>query len=1133
MSSDSRREGLSADKRALLEARLKGKAPAFRQREVVTRVAGEGPDHPASFAQERMWFLTQFTPGNPMYNVPVAVLVSAAVDVDVLERALSEVVRRHEGLRTSFHMVDGELRQRVNPPFHMRVEVIDVRDRVGADFGRDVDRLVADEGSRSFDLSKLPLFRVTLLRVSEGDYALVITMQHIVIDGWAYPLVLHEVEELYNAFSAGLPSPLPEPTLRYADFSVWQRKFLTGATLEAQVAYWRGKLQGAPPLLLPTDHPRPPVFTYRGRFHRYRVARETLERLRAICREEGVTLNMVLMAGFYVLLQKYSGQDDVVVGTLLGNRSRAELEQLVGVFVNTAAMRMDLSGDPAFRTLVRAAKTAVLEADRHQDLPFERLIDLLGVERDLSRHPVFQALYFHHTFVRTHTGPASMEGEGTWNGLNSRPITPDHDASLIDTGVSKFDLMMATMEVDEELAVVMEYCTDLFEHDTIRRMGDHFALLLDRAARDVDQPISRISILDDAERRALDAWGTGPALPGERTAVHRAFEARAKEAPETVAVVAGDERLTYAEVDAWANAVARELAERGAAPGAIVGVHLERDASLVPALLGILKVGAAYLPLDPAYPPERLGYMLEDSGAALVLSSPALRDQLPASAADVLDVPARPIGAVDAPSVEVATSDLAYLIYTSGSTGKPKAVQVEHGTASAFLTAFAAEPGIRADDVVLGVTTISFDISVLEIFLPLLNGARVVIVPREQAVDAGALAAVVEREGVTLMQATPSTWRLLLNGGWSGRPGLRILTGAEALTRDLAAELLARADEVWNVYGPTETTVWATVHRVTDAAEGEGVLPIGRPIAGTRLYVLDPAGQPVPAGVAGELWIGGAGVARGYRNRPELNAERFVRDPFSTAEGARMYGTGDRVRWRPDGTLAFLGRLDDPVKLRGHRIELGEVEAAVAAHPAVRQAAVALREDVPGQRRLVAYVLGDIDAANLTAELRAWLRERLPEYMVPSAFVAIDAIPLTPSGKVNRRALPAPEREEAVRAAVYEAPRNAEEEALARIWAEVLRRERVGVHDNFFELGGDSILSIQVVSRAASEAGLRLHPWQMFQHQTVAEQVAAAERVTAEDMVAASASAEVEPDFPDLDADAMDAVMAQLGFDED
>ncbi|HEX8695784.1 MAG TPA: amino acid adenylation domain-containing protein [Longimicrobium sp.] len=1120
MDTSPRRAGLSDAKRALLEKRLRGEAPSLRPREVVGRVAGPGPEHPASFAQERMWFLSQFTPGNPMYNVPVAILVPASIDREALERALTVVVRRHEALRTTFRMdAGGELKQVVHPPFPVKVEVFDLRHRVGGDFARDVEALVAEEGSRPFDVARLPLFRVSLLRVSQEHYAQVVTMHHIITDGWAYPLVNREMFDLYEGFVTGSVPELPEPTLRYADYAVWQRRYLTGETLDKQVSFWREHLRGAPPLDLPGDRPRPPVLTYRGRFHRFRVPLDVTRRLREICREEAATLNMVLMAGFYAFLQKYSGQDDIVVGTLLGNRSRAELEQVVGVFVNTAALRMDLSGDPVFRDVVRRTKKVVLEADLHQDLPFEKLVDLLGVERDLSRHPVFQALYFHHTFARSHFAEDTGDEPGV---LPSQPISPAHEVSLVDTGVAKFDLQIATIEFPDGLSAVAEYSTDLFDPATMARMCAHFVTLLDHAGRAPDSRLSRLSLLGGDERRALlEEWGVGPALAAPAAPLHRRFEAQAARTPGALAVVAGGERLTYGELDAWANRVAAELRSRGAGPGTIVGVAMERSAALPAALLGILKSGAAYLPLDPSYPAERVSFMLSDSGAALVLTESALRDALPADAPEAVLCPPRPSPGetVERPDVAVAPADRAYLIYTSGSTGRPKAVEVEHRGASAFLAAMAAGPGIAAGDVLLAVTTISFDISVLELFLPLVAGARVVIASREEAADAPALARLLEAEGATAMQATPSTWRMLVQSGWAGRPSLRVLSGGEALTPDLAEDLLAHAGEVWNVYGPTETTVWSTAHRV--AEPGDGIVPIGRPVAGTRVYVLDRAGEPCPVGVPGELCIGGAGVARGYLGRPELTAERFVPDPFSAAPGARMYRTGDRVRWRADGTLAFLGRTDFQVKLRGHRIELGEIESVLLRHPAVAAAAALVREDVPGDQRLAAYVVpaagGEAPSAD---DLRAWLRERLPEYMVPGAFVALESLPTTTSGKVDRRALPVPEAPAAAEDE-FVAPRNVVEEMLAEIWAEVLRREPIGVTDNFFQLGGHSLLATQVISRVAQTFAVELPIRDFFAAPTIAglaEAIEAAGSPVLEQMVS---------ELEGLSAEEIEALLAE------
>jgi len=1118
----SRRAGLTDEKRALLQKRLRGESGAFRQRETVTRCAGEGPEYPASFAQERMWFLTQFTPDSPMYNVPVAVLVDADVDIPTLERTLTEIVRRHEGLRTTFHMVDGELRQRVHEPFPVEVEVTDMRHRVGPDFAHDVDRLVAELGARVFDLAQLPLFRVTLIRVSDDDYALLISMQHIVIDGWAYPLVLRELWEFYGAYLHGKEPALPEPTLRYADFSAWQRKFLTGDTLRAQVDYWREKLADAPTLDLPTDFPRPPVFTHRGHFHRYRVRGETVERLRAICRQESVTLNMVLAAGFNALLNKYSGQDDLVVGTLMGNRSRAELEQIVGVFVNTAAIRADLSGDPSFREMVRASKRGVLEADTYQDLPFEKLVDMLGVQRDLSRHPVFQALFFHHVYVPGHRTSVPL---GQAPVLLTRPIAPDHDASLIDTGVAKFDLMMATMERGDELAVVIEYCTDLFRPETIRRMGDHFARLLDRAGRDPDVRLSALSLLGEEERRqVVEEWNARSRRGFPFVSLPGRFERAAAAAPSSPAIRHRGRTVTYAELNALANRVARRLRAMGAGPESRVAVCLERTPEAAAAFLGVMKAGAAYVPLDPSYPPARLAAVLSDAAPAAVVTAADLSDRLPAGLPRLLvDAQAAEIGAEPPEDLgmEIDPSGLAYVLYTSGSTGTPKGVMVEHRGVSTLLAWLEELVPAAEREAVLGSTSFSFDVSVAELFGTLCAGGTLVLVenalemlslPSEERVTLGVMAPTAAAELLRQVALPPSLAALNLGG--------------EALPGALADQLReAGVATVRNLYGPTEATVYATW---SEPAEGDPRPPIGRPVADARSYVLDPALRPVPPGVPGELFLAGPGVARGYAGRPGMTAERFVPDPFAPEPGGRMYRTGDRARWRAEGELEFLGRLDGQIKLRGFRIELGDVESALAAHPGVAQAVAALREDVPGQERLVGYVVPAPGAEPAAAELRAWVRERLPEYMVPAAFVTLDAVPVGTTGKADRRALPAPDPE-APASVEYVAPRDEAEEALARIWAEVLRRERVGVHDNFFELGGDSIHSIQVVSRAASEAGLRLHPWQMFQHQTVAEQAAAAERITAGSVTAEEAAGD---DFLGLDSDAMDSVLAQLGFDD-
>jgi amino acid adenylation domain-containing protein len=1115
-----RRAALSDTKRALLEARLRGAPPAAQaQREGVTRCAGPGPEHPASFAQERMWFLSRFAPESPVYNIPAAFVVPVETDVPALERALTAVVERHEALRTTYRMgEDGRLMQVVQPPAPVGVEVIDVRDRIGEPFVRGVQALIAEEAARLFDLDRGPMVRITLLRVSAEDYAVVVTTHHIATDGWSFPLLMRDLLVLYDAYRAGREPALPPLPLRYADYAVWQRQHLQGENLEKQVRYWRDLLGDAPVLDLPTDRPRPAQATNVGRSYTFHLGAERTQRVRDACRSQAATLNMVLLAAFAETLRRYSGQDDLVIGTLLGSRSRPELEPIIGMFVNSAALRLRLPAEATFRDAVAAARKAVLDANQHQDLPFEKLVDELGAPRDLSRHPLFQVLYFHHAAVIA-AGATTPESAPS---LPIRPVDADNASGMVDTGVSKFDLQFSTIDTGDELHGAFEYATDLFHPETISGLERVFLAVLDQALTSPDVPLASLDLVRDAERRVLlGDWGTGPSAAVPAEPLHRRFEAQAAATPDAAALVAGGETLTYAEVDAWANRVAGELRARGAGRGDIVGIYVERDVALVPALLGILKAGAAYLPLDPVYPPERLAYMLQDTGAALLLADPGL-PEIPAAGATALRVPPRPSSteSVERVSVDVGPHDLAYVIFTSGSTGRPKGVMVQHGTLSSMLASVAHEPGMRADDVTLAVTTISFDVSVPELFLPLVTGARVVVASRDEVVDGVALGRMIAREGVTVMQATPATWRLLVQTGWAGAPGLRAIATGEALTAELAEELIPRAGELWNLYGPTEITVWATGQRVT--VPGEGLVHIGGPMANVRACVLDARGRTVPAGVPGELYIGGGGVARGYLGRPALTAEKFVPDPFAAEAGARLYRTGDRVRWRADGTLAFMGRLDGQVKLRGYRIELGEIETELLRHPAISAAAAVLRQDDPADPRLAGYYVAREGAEVTAAELRAHLRQRLPEYMVPAALVALERMPLTGSGKVDRRALPAPEGTEEPEAE-FVAPRNVVEDMVAEVWAEVLRRERIGVTQNFFALGGHSLLATQVLVRIRDTFEVEIPIRVFFQDPTIAGLAAAIEG--ADSPVLAAMVDELEG----LSAEEIEALLAEEG----
>jgi amino acid adenylation domain-containing protein len=1096
--------GLSPEKRRLLELRMQvaraqaaGPALAPRPRDGAL---------PLSFSQQRLWVLDRLDPGSTAFNLHRPLRLRGALDVAALERALDALRARHESLRTVFaEGEDGVPVQVIHPFAPAALEVEELSGLAPEEREAAVTGRVHRDASTPFDLVAGPLFRARLLRLGQDEHVLLLALHHVIADGWSLGILARELGALYAAFQAGAPDPLPPLPVQYADYALWQREHLSGEVLAKQLAFWRGALAGAPPALeLPTDRPRPPAERHRGRVVRDRMEPALASRVRALAQAEGATPFAVLLAALRVVLSRWSGQEDVVIGTPVAGRARSETEGLIGFFVNTLPLRGSVHADDSFRALVRREKDAALAAFDHQDLPFERIVEELRIPRDLSRNPVFQVS------LMLQNAPAGAERLA---GIEIAPLQVEYDTA-------RFDLAFDLYEEDDgALRVETEYATDLFEHATVGRMVAHLKRLLAAAAAAPDAPVSRLELVDDEERAAVvERWNVTardwPFVP-----VHHLFAEQAARTPGAIAAEGVDGALTYAQLDALSAGVAAALRARGAGRGSLVAVCAERSARMVAALLGVLRAGAAYLPLDPEYPAERLAYMLEDSGARILLTERTLAGRLEA---DVLPLSARSlcgegaggrgfvlldeIGPADgfAADAEVDAGDLAYVIYTSGSTGRPKGVMVRHDGACNFLRSMAEAPGLRADDALLAVTTIAFDISVLELFLPLSLGARSVVATREQAADPTLLAALLARSGATVMQATPATWAMLLASGWTPRAGMRILSGGEALPRPVADALLAAGAEVWNLYGPTETTVWSAAARVP----AEGAIPLGEPIANTTLYVLDPAGNPAPLGVPGELFIGGTGVTRGYLNRPGLTAERFVPDPFG-APGSRLYRTGDRVRvrecvsalvreWNGDEgshdathalthsrthALEFLGRVDFQVKLRGFRIELGEIEAALRAHPGVDGAAAAVREEA-GDARLVAYVVAsDPDAPPAGPELRASLRERLPEYMVPSAFVALDAFPLTPSGKIDRRALPAPEAKEEARSFV--APRTPREQALAEIWREVLRREQVGAEDDFFELGGHSILATQVLARVRRVLGVELPLRALFEAPTL------------------------------------------------
>ncbi|MFL5542922.1 MAG: amino acid adenylation domain-containing protein, partial [Longimicrobiaceae bacterium] len=1011
------------------------------------------PPPPLSFAQERLWFLDRLQPGSGFYNIPVALRLSGALDVEALERALGEVVRRHEALRTTFEEQGGGPVQVIAPADGFRLAVDDLSPLEEAEREAEVRRRATADAVRPFDLAAGPLFRAALLRLDSEDHVLLLCMHHIVGDGWSLEVLFRELSALYEAFRDGRESPLPGLPVQYADYAVWQREQLRGEVLEGELAYWRQRLAGAPALLeLPTDHPRPAAQTYRGAHVWLTLPAGPLERLQALGRGEGATLYMVLLAAFQVLLSKYAGSEDVVVGSPVAGRARREVEELIGVFVNTLVLRTDLSGDPAFREVVRRVREVTLGAYEHQEVPFEKLVEELQPARSLGHSPLVQVLF-------------SLQASGSpgrgLSGLTAEYVAADLDAT-------KFDLSLTVAAQAGGLSGALGYSTDLFERATIERMARHLERVLERAASAPEVRLSGLDLLDDAEgRRVVEEWNrTGAEFPADRC-IHHLFEEQVERTPDAVAVVCGDASLTCRELNEAANRLAHRLVGLGVGPEVRVGLCLERSLEMVVSLLGVLKAGGAYVPLDPGYPAERLAYMLADSGVAVVLTQEKLREVLPAPAG-VARVSVDGAGAESAgesarsPESGVTPEDLAYVIYTSGSTGRPKGVMNAHRGVVNRLCWMQAEYGLGADDVVLQKTPFSFDVSVWEFFWPLQRGARLVMARPDGHRDPAYLQEVIERERVTTLHFVPSMLQQFVEAADPGRCATlkRVVCSGEALPPALVERFHARLPSsvaLHNLYGPTEAAVdvsrWACPR---DAAVD--VVPIGRPVWNTRLYVLDAALGPAPVGVPGELYIGGVQVARGYLGRAALTAERFVPDPFSPEPGARLYRTGDRARWRADGELEYLGRLDGQVKIRGFRIEPGEVEAVLRRARGVADCAVVAREDTSGDRRLVAYMVGGAEAE----ELRAHLHKSLPEHMVPAAFVSLEALPLTPNGKLDRGALPAPERASAAERDL--APRTPLEEVLAGIWVEVLRLERVGVEESFFDLGGHSLLATRVVS---------------------------------------------------------------------
>jgi amino acid adenylation domain-containing protein len=1046
---------------------------------------------PASFSQRRLWFLHQFESSSPAYHLAAAVQIDGVLNLAALRKTLQDIVSRHESLRTRFKDTNGEPYQVIDQEVTLDLPVKDLR-LVHRDAQRDeVEKLAREEAWRPFDLSKGPLIRTSLLKLDNEEHILLLTMHHIISDGWSVGILIQELAVLYEAFLSNRPSPLAELPIQYADFSEWQRAWMGGKLLDQQLEYWTKQLDNVEPLELPTTYIRLAAMTYAGATLRVDVPADVLGRLRALCKQEGATLYMVLLASFQTLLYRYSGQTDIAVGTPIAGRKRPETERLFGFFVNTLVVRTKMIRGWTFVELLKRVKDTLLDAYTYQDVPFEKVVEAMAPSRDLARSPLFQVMF---TLQNTPQGQLRLKGARLQR-LN------------IDYGISKFEIGLTLEESGEELSGALEYNTDLFDSVFVGGMIRHYYTLLNGLINNPQQQICHLPLLTTEERRqVLVDWNKTKTNYALDQPLMKRFEAQAARRGSSVAVSSDNGRLTYAALDGRSNQLGHYLKRMGVGPEVPIGLFMERGFEMVLSLCGILKAGGAYVPLDPSYPPERLGYMADDVQVKVLLTQEKLVGDLKEYAGKVVrvdsDWPEIAKENTSVPSVEIGPQNAMYVIYTSGSTGLPKGVMLNHGAVVNHMLWMEREFQVGADDRVLQKTPLTFDVSAWEIFLPLITGGELVLAQPGGHRDNVYIRDLIQERGVTIAYFVASMLESFLEEKGIGdcRSLRYIFCGGEAMPLTVPSRLFEKLNVgLCNIYGPTETcidsTFWRCTARDWNASSGLHGIPIGKGIDNTQLYVLDEEMQPVPIGVPGELYIGGEGVGRGYWKRADATAELFLPDWLSDKSGARLYRTGDWVRWKPDGNLEYTGRRDEQVKIRGFRIELGEIESELGKCEGVRQAVVAVRQDSGAGPRLVAYIAKSKDVQR--NELWQRLRQRLPEYMVPSTFVLLDQLPLTPNGKVDRRALPVPTAQDERQRATYTAPRTATEKQLAKIWSEVLGLQEIGVEDNFFEVGGHSLLATQVVARTNTVFHVELQVRKVFESPTLAQLALVVEQLQA------------------------------------
>jgi amino acid adenylation domain-containing protein len=1052
--------GLTETRRKLFLKRLNGIGQKTKEIEippVYSNGERELSDIPLSYAQQRIWMIQQMDPLNPWFNTYAMFDIQGAISEEIMQKSFKVIMNRHVILNVAYKLVDDDIKQYVR-----EISKDDYLEMVQGINPDELYYFAKAEVSKPFNLEVGPLARFILIKLSDDHYSLVLVMHHIVSDGWSVGVLFRELIEYYDSFLNESTIKLPPLDIQYPDYANWQRQLMQEEKVAADLIFWKEKLDGVPPLLqVPSDYKRPPIQQYLGRSVTIYIEDDVVAQLRSIGSKQGASLYIVLVAAFKVMLHRYSGENDIVIGTSVANRNRKELEELIGCFINTVVLRTMLDSNANFLETLESVKSTVLEAFNHKEYPFEKIVEVISPKRDLSYTPIFQVMFILNESSISNKRMQIMDSKSQKTKLKFTSLE-------LDNGTSKYDLTINIEKRMDRWTCRLEYSTELFSNETADRMLQNFKVLLNEINANPYSPIRELPIMTEQEMiKVTSEWNNTHCEVPYQT-IHQLFDEQAESNPESIAVMYQDKQITYEELRNQANRLSLYFTTIGIQRGSKVGIYMESSIDLIISLLAVFKAGAAYVPLDPKYPLDRNNYVLENSNASIILTDNVhCEDQLlVALSIPVFTVGMKAIYDIDEKRFERARpDDLAYILYTSGSTGKPKGVKVTHQSVVNLILSFKNNPGISSNDVFASVTSISFDISVLEFFLPLVSGAKLVLVPYHILMNGTALKGYLEEIRATIMQATPSIWRLLLDSGWNNNEHLKVFCGGEALTTDLARSLLNKGSELWNLYGPTETTVWSTIAKIETVDQP---IKIGRPISNTRIYILDSQGQPVPIGVAGEIHIGGMGVSEGYLDLPFQTQERFIRSLFRYDFNTLLYKTGDLGRYLSDGNIEHLGRLDSQTKLRGHRVELGNIEAALNEIDAIKQSSV-LITNINDDSKIIAYVVWHENQISSGEYVKKQLKSRLPEYMIPSFIVDTQEIPLLPNGKVNKKLLPAFDLDNFVRSNIYEEPRTITEKRLSKIWSKVLAIENVGVNDSFFDLGGHSLLAIKLVSQINEE----------------------------------------------------------------